>query len=100
MRLQDNEFWEIIEEQLIDNHLFRYLNIDEACGLVHSLGLVGRGSDELIELAEKYIIKHRKALLPNNIALASNGFKKLDKGSAVLFEVLLDPTRGLKQIQE
>ena len=100
MRLQDNEFWELTEEMLIDNGLFRYLDIDQTCELVMCLGVVGRGSDELIELAEKYIIKHRKALIPQNIKQASKGFKLLDKGSAVLFEVLHDPVRGLKQIDE
>ena len=100
MQLQDNEFWEIVEEQLIDNRLHRYLNVDQICGLVFGLGRVGRGSDELIEICEKYIIKHRKALTTDNIRLASDGFKELNKGSAVLFEVLGDPTRGLKQIQE
>ena len=100
MRLQDNEFWEIVEEKLIDNRLHRYLTIDQTCHLVCLLGLVGRGSDELIELCEKYIIKHRKALTDDNIRIAAEGFKLLDKGSAVLFEVLRDPTRGFKQIKE
>ena len=100
MRLQDNEFWEIAEEKLIDNSLFRYLTLDETCELVLGLGMVGRGSDELIELAERYIIKHRKNLIPRNIQEASKGFKLLNKGSAVLFEVLRDPVRGLKQINE
>ncbi|CAI2379563.1 unnamed protein product [Moneuplotes crassus] len=100
MRLQDNEFWELVEEKLIDDRLFRYLTLDETCSLVDLLGLVQRGSDELIELCEKYIIKHRKSLIPKNIREAAKGFKKLNKGSAVLFEVLQDPTRGLKQINE
>ena len=98
MQLQDNEFWEIVEQQLIDNKLHRYLNIDQICSLVYCLGRVGRGSDELIEICEKYIIKHRKALTSTNIRQASTGFKELNKGSAVLFEVLGDPTRGLTQI--
>ena len=99
MRLQDNEFWEQVEELLIDKKFHRYLNLDEMCSLVNHLGLVGRGSDELLEIAEKYIIKHRKDLTPEAIRDASKGFKKLDKGSAVLFDVLGDPTRGLKQIE-
>ena len=100
MRLQDNEFWEIIEEQMIDNKLHRYLNLDQVCSVVKSLGLVGRGSDELIETLEKYIIKHRKGLTTKNITQSREGFKQLDKGSAVLFEVLGDHSRGLKQINE
>ena len=100
MQLQDNEFWEIVEEQMIDNRLHRYLNVDQMCGVVKALSLVGRGSDELLEICEKYIVKHRKALTGENIKLASEGFKALNKGSAVLFEVLGDPTRGLKQINE
>ena len=100
MHLQDNEFWEIIEEQLIDNKLHRYFNLDQVCQIVRYLGEVGRGSDELIETFEKYIIKHRKAITEANVEYASKGFKMLNKGSAVLFEVLGDPSRGLKQINE
>ena len=100
MQLQDNEFWEIVEERLIDKKLIRYLNLDQVCGLVNWLGMVGRGSDELIDYCEKYIIKHRKSLTRDNIEYASTGFKELNKGSAVLFEVLGDPQRGLKQIKE
>jgi hypothetical protein len=100
MQLQDNEFWEIVEERLIDKKLIRYLNLDQICGVVNWLGMVGRGSDELIDYCEKYIIKHRKALTSRNIEYASTGFKELNKGSAVLFEVLGDPQRGLKQINE
>ncbi len=100
MGLQDNEFWELAEEKLIDDGHFRYLTLDETCPLVNLLGMVQRGSDELIELCEKSIIKHRKSLQGYNISHAARGFKKLNKGSAVLFEVLQDPTRGLKQINE
>ena len=99
LQIQDNEFWEIVEKQLIDNRLIRYQNVDQVCGIVYSLSRVGRGSDELLEICEKYIIKHRKALIPKTIKLASSGFKELSKGSAVLFEVLGDPSRGLTQIE-
>ena len=68
--------------------------------IVLSLARVGRGSDELLEYCEKYIIKHRKALDQYCIENALTGFKELNKGSAVLFEVLGDPSRGLKQISE
>ena len=52
---------------------------------------VGRGSDELIEACEKYVIKHRKSLDEKDITLAKRGFRGLNKGSDVLFQVLGDP---------
>ena len=52
---------------------------------------MGRGSDELIETIEKTIIKHRKALTPEIIANARNGFVRINKGSEILFKVLEDP---------
>ena len=99
MQLQDNEFWETVEKKLVDERLYRYLRLDQVCNTVEALGRVGRGSDELIELLEKDIIKHRRALDEQMIDTARRGFAELNKGSAVLFEVLEDPSRGVPQIE-
>ena len=64
MYLQDNEFWEIVEQKLVDEGLLRYLYLEQISTLILSLSQVGRGSDDLIESIEKYLIKHRKGLTP------------------------------------
>ena len=63
------------------------------------LANVGRGSDELIEVIEKTLIKHRKSLTPEIIETAKQGFLKINKGSEILFRVLEDPTVQLPQLE-
>lgn len=60
---------------------------------------VGRGSDELIELVEKTLIKHRKALTPEIIDTARQGFVRINKGSEILFKVLEDPSIELPALE-
>lgn len=61
-QLQDNEFWEIIEQKLVDQGLLRYLNLDQQSEVVQALGRVNRGSDLLLENIERQFILHRRAL--------------------------------------
>ena len=91
MYLQDNEFWEIVEQKLVDEGLLRYLDLEQISYLVVGLSRVGRGSDDLIESIEKYLIKHRKGLTPQVIARTQEGFSKFNKGSEILHRVLQDP---------
>ena len=67
MYLQDNEFWESIEQKLIDENLLKYFSLEQMATLVWHLARVGRGSDEMIEFIEKYFIKHRKGLAPKTL---------------------------------
>ena len=88
MYLQDNEFWESVEQKLVDQKLYKYLSLEEMAQLLCDVGRVGRGSDDLVELIEKYLIKHRKGLTPETIELAKIGFIRLNKGSEILQRVL------------
>lgn len=63
------------------------------------LAEVGRGSDELLEIIEKQMIKHRKALTPEIIEVARIGFQKINKGSDLLYRVLEDPTIELPALE-
>ena len=99
MYLQDNEFWESVEQKLVDEGLHRYLSLEQITSLVNSLAMVGRGSDDLIEIIEKTLIQHRKGLTPNTLKLATIGFSKLNKGSEILQRVLADPNAALPQLE-
>ena len=70
MTLQDNEFWELIEQKLVDEGLHRYFRLDQLSEVLNYLANVGRGSDEMLEIIEKTLIKHRKALTPEIIDTA------------------------------
>merc|ERR1712147_101593 len=84
MQLQDNEFWETVDTKLVDEQLYRFLDLEQMSTLIGALANVNRGSDELIELIEKTFIKHRKGLTQNQINLISDGFNRINKGSEVL----------------
>lgn len=70
MSLQDNEFWEMVDQKLLDEGLHRYLTLEQITEVLNYLADVGRGSDELIEVIEKTLIKHRRALTPEIIEVA------------------------------
>ena len=99
MYLQDNEFWEIVEQKLVDEGLYRYYSLEHLGELVNMLGRVGRGSDDMMELIEKTFIKHRKGLRPSVVKNAQQGFEKLNKGSEILHRVLKDPNTELPALE-
>ena len=98
--IQDDEFWGIVEEQLIDNKLHRYLDVHQASNVIYSLGKVARGSDELIDTIENYIIKHRRALTEQDVERARSGFSSLGKGGDVLMEALGAPAPDLPRLDQ
>ena len=53
----------------------------------------------MLEIIEKTLIKHRKALTPEIIDVARQGFLRINKGSEILFRVLEDPTVELPQLE-
>ena len=71
--------------------MLKYLNVHQCCELIQALSICGRGSDELIDAIECYILKHRKALDDKDKQAALKGFKLLNKGSEALYEVLGQP---------
>ena len=99
MTLQDNEFWALVDQKLVDEGLHRYLQLDQLTEVLCYLANVGRGSDELIDTIEKTLIKHRKSLTKDVIENAKQGFLKINKGSDILFKVLEDPTIELPAIE-
>ena len=99
MQLQDNEFWATVETKLVDEGLHRYLDLEQMAEMLNYLADVGRGSDELIDIIEKTMIKHRKALTPFITDVARIGFQKINKGSEILYRVLEDPTVELPALE-
>lgn len=97
--LQDNEFWEIVEQKLVDEGLHRYYSLEQLSEILCHLGRVGRGSDDMVEIIEKYFIKHRKGLSSETIRKAKIGFSQVNKGSEILHRVLEDPTTELPALE-
>ena len=97
--LQDNEFWEIVEQKLVDEGLHRYFTLEQLSEILCALGRVGRGSDDMVEIIEKTFIKHRKGLTEETIRKAKIGFSQVNKGSEILQRVLEDPTTELPALE-
>ncbi len=75
------------------------MRLDQLTEVLNFLANVGRGSDEMLEIIEKTLIKHRKSLTPEIIDVARQGFVKINKGSEILFKVLEDPTVELPALE-
>ena len=75
------------------------MQLDQLTEVLGYLADVGRGSDELLEIIEKTMIKHRKALTPEIISNARLGFQKINKGSDLLYRVLDDPSMELPALE-
>ena len=99
MKLQDNEFWELVEQKLVDERLHRYYTLDKLTNILVLLAEVGRGSDEMIDIVEKTLIKHRKAITPEIADSAREGFRLINKGSEILYRVLEDPSVELPALE-
>ena len=99
MYLQDNEFWEIVENKFVDEGLWRYFTLEQTAELLCCFARVGRGSDEIVAIIEKHFIKHRKGLTPETIAVAKEGFSQINKGSEILHRVLADPNTELPALE-
>lgn len=99
LKIQDNEFWELVEQKLVDERLHRYFALDKLTEVLVLLAEVGRGSDELIDVVEKTLIKHRLAITPEIADSAREGFRLINKGSEILFKVLDDPTVELPALE-
>jgi len=50
--------------------MWRYFDLETTVRFLNCLARVGRGSDEIVELIEKHLIKHRKGLTPDTIDIA------------------------------
>lgn len=99
LKIQDNEFWELVEQKLVDERLHRYFTLEKLTDVLVLLAEVGRGSDELIDIVEKTLIKHRLAITPEIADNAREGFRLINKGSEILFKVLDDPTVELPALE-
>ena len=99
MRLQDNEFWEIVENKFVDEGLWLFLTLEQTADFLLHCSMVGRGSDEIVDLVEKHLIKHRKGLTQGTIATAKLAFEKINGGSEILHRVLADPQTDLPALE-
>ena len=99
MYLQDNEFWELIENKFVDEGLWRYFDLYQTAVVLNCFARVGRGSDDIVELIEKHFIKHRKGLTAETIEIAQEGFNKINKGSEIMHRVLKDPKTELPALE-
>ncbi len=98
MQLQDNEFWEIAETKLLDERLIRYLNVAQVSEMYCGLGYCDRGSDELLDYIENYIVKHRKALTSEDIDYVARGQEALGRSNDILREALGEANRDLLRL--
>eukprot|EP01015_Nassula_variabilis_P036911 TRINITY_DN964_c0_g1_i6.p3 TRINITY_DN964_c0_g1~~TRINITY_DN964_c0_g1_i6.p3 ORF type:complete len:252 (+),score=35.78 TRINITY_DN964_c0_g1_i6:117-872(+) len=99
MNVQDDSVWQLIEQKLLGERLHRYLPLQDVVKCAHAMAVAGKGSDNLFQTFEKYIIKHRLWLNEDTTSIAKDAFQIKQLGSPQLFSVLEDPHRDLEQAQ-
>ena len=53
----------------------------------------------MIDIVEKTLIKHRRAITPEIAQTAKAGFRLINKGSEILYRVLDDPNTQLPALE-
>lgn len=62
LHIADLEFWQIFEQKLVGEKLYRYLSVEQVVDLAVCLRINERASSVLLKILEVEIIKHRRAL--------------------------------------
>lgn len=92
INLSDNEFWNIVDNKLVGEKLFKYLSIEQCVKISNLLIKAEKGSSNLIKALEVNIIKHRRAVYEQKelLKIAKNAFNNI--GSDILKASLEDPS--------
>jgi len=98
LRVKDEGLWNLFEQKLLDEKLYRYIPTNELCKVAHALAEAGQGSKELFNAFERVFIKHRLNLGEEDIGFAREAFETRKFGSQLLFEVFRDPERNIQAI--
>jgi len=97
MKVEDEGLWRLFEQKLVGEKLYRYIPLKELCKMIDALGTANQGSDELFNIFERVLLKHRLNLEPEDISYARKGFESRKVGSQVLFGVFEDPLQALPE---
>lgn len=91
MKVEDDSLWQLFEEKLLKEKLYRYFSVDQMIDVVSGLSCANKGSPLLYETIEKVFIKHRLALTQDKAEAIKLAFQEKKTGSNLLFKVLENP---------
>lgn len=91
MKVQDDALWTLLEDKLLKERLYRYIPLFDLIDLAHGMATANRGSEELYNVIENVIIKHRFRLNEDKARVAYDCYSSLNRGSPLLFQVLANP---------
>lgn len=74
MKVDNSEFWELVETKLFTEKLYRYIPLSELTRVAHALATIDEGSRDLFSEFELYFIKHKKNLLQGDVEYAREAF--------------------------
>lgn len=95
LKVEDEGLWSLFEQKLLGEKLYRYIPNRELCEMIYALGEANKGSQELWNIFERVLVKHRLNLLDQDIDFAKTGFESRKAGSQLLFQVFENPTKPL-----
>ena len=100
LKVQDKDFWALIEQKMVGQKLYRYIPTKELCKIAYALAEANQGSKELFGVIERTLIKQRLNLLEHDIDLARGAFQARNEGSELLFQVFENPRAELPGLEK
>ena len=95
MKIQDDNLWQLFEQKLVNERLYRYIPLKELCKVMNAISEANRGSVELFGIFERVLIKHRYNLEDDDIELAQKAFAKRPETNQLLLDVLDNSSKEL-----
>lgn len=100
LKVQDDGLWQLFEQKLLQEKLYRYIPLKELCLVAHAMSNAQRGSPELFAAFEQVIIKQRLNLREGDIEVAKIAFENRPVGSQLVLDVLQNPTGDIKLMEQ
>ena len=70
MNIHDNRLWEILQDKIVGERLWRYYKVQDLGHIVESWVEAGRASPELLDIYQRKLYKHRRSLKEDDILVA------------------------------
>lgn len=99
MQIHDNRLWSILQEKMLGERLWRYFKIQDLGSIVEQWVHAGRASPEFLDIYQKRLYKHRRALLEEDIERARRVLTSTGRASEEFMHALENPTVELPALE-
>ena len=99
MQIHDNRLWSLLQEKLIGEQLWRYFKVQRLGDIVEQWVHAGRASPELLDIYQKRLYLHRRALEAEDVEQARRVLSATGRASEEFLEALENPSVELGALE-